>query len=151
MSRAVYPWRPSSVLLLVSGVLVAGIGIFFIFFRPALLPEDIKYTGLSPEQVALLGPAFQSWLRRVFTVLGGFAMATGILSIGLAATSFRGRSRVALFAALGGGACSIGLMAAVNFMIASDYKWALLGVATLWSASILCFLMEGRGARNKDR
>lgn len=142
MSSAVYPWRPSSVLLLVSGVLVASIGVFFIFFRPTLLPEDVRYMGLSPEQVALLGPAFQSWLRRVFTVLGGFALASGALAMGLAATAFRSRNELALLSASVGGISSIGLMTAVNFLIDSDFKWPLLMCAVMWTASILTYSFE---------
>ena len=146
MSGSVYPWRPSSALLLASGVLIACIGVFFIFFRPALLPEDVRYMGLSPEQVALLGPAFQSWLRRVFTVLGGFAVASGVLTVGLAATSFRTRSRIALFATAAGGFTSIGLMSVVNMMIDSDFKWPLLGMAAVWFASTVTYVFEGFGA-----
>ncbi|MBB4067244.1 hypothetical protein [Gellertiella hungarica] len=101
---------------------MAGIGIFFILARPALLPEDIRYIGLTPAKIDLLGPAFQTWLARVFTVLGGFAIASGVLAVGLAATSFRARSNIALFAAAAGGFSSIRLMSAVNMMIDSDFK-----------------------------
>ena len=33
-------------------------------------------------------------------------------------------------------------MAAVNFMIDSDFKWVLLGMALLWAASLVLFWLE---------
>ena len=37
---------------------------------------------------------------------------------------------------------SIGLMAAINFMIHSDFKWVLLAMALVWAASIAAFVRE---------
>ena len=38
------------------------------------------------------------------------------------------------------GLTSIGWMASVNFLIDSDFKWPLLGLALLWTtATILCW------------
>lgn len=137
-----YRWQSSAVLLLLFGMLASAIGIFFMLFRPALLPEDIKYMGLIPGELNRLGPPFQSWLERVFTVLGGFALGSGILTMGLAATTFRTRSTVAFVAAACGGASSIGLMVAVNFMIDSDFKWLLLACAGVWLASLVTYGLE---------
>jgi hypothetical protein len=44
--------------------------------------------------------------------------------------------------ALIGGAASIGLMATTNFIIRSDFKWTLLGMAALWAASLVAFALE---------
>ncbi len=33
-------------------------------------------------------------------------------------------------------------MAAVNFMIHSDFKWVLLGIALVWGVSIVMFVRE---------
>jgi hypothetical protein len=41
-----------------------------------------------------------------------------------------------------GGVASIGWMAAVNFMIDSDFKWVLLGMALLWACSLVLFCFE---------
>ncbi|MFC4950964.1 hypothetical protein [Pseudonocardia sp. GCM10023141] len=38
------------------------------------------------------------------------------------------------------GVTSIGWMAAVNFMIRSDFRWALLGLAGLWVLGLLVAL-----------
>lgn len=79
-------------------------------------------------------------------MLGGFAVASGVLTVGLATTSFRTRSRIALFAAAAGGFASIGLMSAVNLIIDSDFKWPLLGMAAVWCASTVTYFFEGSGA-----
>jgi hypothetical protein len=38
-------------------------------------------------------------------------------------------------------------MAAVNFAIASDFKWVLLGIALLWLCSLVLFWLETSRAR----
>lgn len=43
---------------------------------------------------------------------------------------------------MAGGATSIGWMAAVNFMIESDFKWVLLGFALVWAVSLVTFVWE---------
>jgi hypothetical protein len=49
-----------------------------------------------------------------------------------------------------GGASSIGLMAAVNFAIGSDFKWVLLAMALTWAGSIAAYMAEGfRGASER--
>jgi hypothetical protein len=35
-------------------------------------------------------------------------------------------------------------MAVVNFMIDSDFKWSLLGMAMLWAISVALFVFEKR-------
>jgi len=69
---------------------VVGIGVFFVAFRPPLLPEDRRY-------IAAPGPAFDAvlpdlgrWLKKVFWVMGGYMIATGILTIHLALFVVRG-------------------------------------------------------------
>ncbi len=143
MTSFQYPWRPSSVLLVISGTLVCGIGVFFMALRPALLPEDIRYMHLATQQIEALGPEFEEWLRHVFTVLGGFAFASGTLLIGVAATSLRERQTIAFVTAVIAGASSIGLMAVVNLVLNSDFKLPLLAIAGLWLLGIGSFIAEG--------
>ena len=76
MTRSPNPWRPSSLRLLLSGLLIAGIGLFFIAVRPPLLPEDVRYMELSPDELVAIAPRLGNWLEKVFTFLGGFALAT---------------------------------------------------------------------------
>jgi len=112
--------------------------------RPALLPEDIRYMHLTPAELQSVGPRLASWLTHVFRFMGGYVSATGVLALTLALTAFRQRQIWAVAGVVVAGAASIGWMAAVNFMIDSDFKWVLLGFALTWAASIATFAVEAR-------
>lgn len=148
MSARTAPWRPSSVLLAFAGFIVAGIGVYFVALRPTLLPEDTRFMQLSAAELSSIGPRLGSWLANVFRVLGGYALGTGILAIALAATSFRARQPLAVVGAALGGVVSIGLMAAVNFAINSDFKWLLLGATLVWALSLIAFRIEAKASRS---
>ena len=135
-------WSLSAILLALSGVTLIGAGLYFLLLRPPLLPEDLRYMGLEPTHVAGVSPRLEAWLAHVFRVMGGYVLATGVLAITLAATSFRLHERGAGLGALIGGAASIGLMAITNFTIGSDFKWTLLGMAAPWAASLVAFALE---------
>jgi hypothetical protein len=142
MAAKEFSWTLSSLLLAGSGVLLIGVGLYFLFLRPCLLPEDIRYMNLTPAELQSIGPRLGTWLTRVFWVMGGYITATGMLAIALAITSFRQHHPVAAMGAVLGGALSIGWMAAINFLINSDFKWVLLGIALVWASSLLMFVLE---------
>lgn len=135
-------WSASSILLLLFGMILIGIGLYFLALRPPLLPEDLRYLGTSQAQVQTAAPHLTAWLTHVFQVLGGYISASGILTMALAATAYRAHRPGAGVAAAAAGAASIGLMTAVNFSIQSDFKWPLLGVAVVWACSIALFWLE---------
>ncbi|MBW8853692.1 MAG: hypothetical protein JF604_05045 [Bradyrhizobium sp.] len=139
-----FGWSASSILLGLSGIILIGVGGYFLFLRPALLPEDIRYMNLTPVELESIGPRLARWLAHVFNVMGGYVMATGVLTLTLAMTAFRQQSTLALAGAIVAGVVSIGWMAAVNVMINSDFKWVLLGFALIWAASIAAFAAEVR-------
>jgi hypothetical protein len=141
MQRSI-SWPLSSLLLLAFGVALIGIGLFFVVVRPPLLPEDMRFIGLTLSELQAEQPRMAAWLLHVFRVLGGYAAAAGVLTITLAATSFRRHDAVAGVGALIAGAISIGWMAIVNFLIDSDFKWVLLAIALIWVASIVLFWRE---------
>ena len=125
-----------------AGVTLIGVGLYFILLRPPLLPEDVRYMALPAAQYDIIAPRLEPWLTHVFRVMGGYVLATGVLTVTLAATSFRAHQPGAAIGVLIGGAASIGWMAAVNFMIDSDFKWILLGMALLWASSLVLFWLE---------
>ena len=140
-------WTLSSIALAMAGVTLIGVGLYFIFLRPPLLPEDVRYMELPVAQFDVIKPRLEAWLTHVFRVMGGYVLATGVLTITLAATSFRAHQQSAAIGVLIGGAASIGWMAAVNFMIDSDFKWVLLGMALLWACSLVLFWFEKSSQR----
>ncbi len=137
-------WTLSSLFLAGSGILLIGIGFYFLFLRPSLLPEDVRYMGLTPAELQSIEPRIGSWLAHVFRVMGGYITATGVLAVALATTSFRQHHAVAASGAMFGGVASIGWMAIVNFVIDSDFRWFLLAVALVWACSLALFGWELR-------
>lgn len=73
------------------------LGLYFIFVRPPLLAEDPRHIGSTLEQIQAAVPGLVRWLDRVFTVMGGFMSAAGVLGVML--------------------------MSAINFVIASNFRW----------------------------
>jgi hypothetical protein len=140
-------WTFSSILLLLFGVALVLMGLYFVLLRPPLLPEDLRYIGASQAQIETVAPRLTLWLTQVFRVMGGFISAAGVLTIFLAATSFRAYQRAAEAAIFISGLVSIGWMTAINFMIDSDFKWALFGIALLWVSSLALFELQKRGPR----
>lgn len=132
----------SSWALTAGGLALIGMGLYFLFFRPPLLPEDWRYMGTTLEQVTATVPGLLSWLPKVFTVLGGYIISTGVLTCYLAWTCLRARSSGALAVAWLSGATSIGLMVAVNFVIQSDFRWALVLLAFPWIATAFLYWRE---------
>lgn len=123
--------------LALGGVILMGMGMYFGFFRPPLLPEDARFIGASLTLIQNAIPGLQPWLVRVFGVLGGFIFATGLLTVYVAATSFRsGRLGVIAIVSVTGMA-SIGWMVTTNFLIDSDFKWLLLAFALPWVIALV--------------
>lgn len=127
---------PSAVILGGCGLILIAIGFYFVWARPALLPEDVRYIGVTSE-LQSAQPGLGRWLHRVFWVLGGYIMATGILTLYLATTAFRTRARGARVAVALAGAASIGSMAVVNVLIDSAFKAPLVAVAALWALAVV--------------
>lgn len=136
-------FKPYSALsLALGGAILMGIGLYFVFVRPPLLPEDTRYMGASLSQIQTSMPGLLVWLRRVFLVMGGYIFTTGLLGGYLAFTAFRTRARGAWAIVTAAGLSSIGSMAAVNFIIASDFKWVLLASNLPWVLAIALYAVE---------
>jgi hypothetical protein len=137
------PW--SATLLALGGVILTGLGLYFLFLRPPLLPEDPRFMGTTLSQIMVTTPGLPVWLRRVFWVMGGYMSSAGLLTVYVAMTGFRSRQRGAAVVAGLTGLASIGLMAAVNFMIDSDFKWVLLFFVVPWILSLAFYWSERVG------
>jgi hypothetical protein len=135
--------RLSAVALTIGGVILIGLGCYFIFIRPALLPEDPRFMGTTLQQIQTTVPGLLLWLPRVFWVMGGYMVSTGVLTCYLARTSFRSRAPGAVWVAALGGLTSIGLMVLVNFIIDSDFKWLLLAFTAPWVVALWLY-SQGR-------
>ena len=134
----------SSRVLALCEIILIGMGLYFVLLRPTLLPEDIRYIGMSLEEIRIAVPGLLIWLEKVFWVMGGYILTSGLLTFYLAVTSFRIRAKgVSGIVALAGLA-SVGWMSVVNFVIDSDFKRLLLAFAVLWGFALVLFWFERR-------
>jgi len=135
--------RPySSLVLSLAGLILAGLGLYFIFLRPELLPEDFNYMGTSSQNVRGNVPGLFKWLQKVFWVMGGYIFSTGLLTVFISFTSFRKRSRGVVIIVAITGMTSIGLMSGVNFLINSDFKWVLLAFTLPWIITLILYKLH---------
>jgi hypothetical protein len=129
----------SSTVLALCGIILMGMGLYFVFLRPPLLPEDLRFMGASLSTIQITVPTLLIWLRRVFWVMGAFLFTSGLLTLYLALTSFRTRARGVSGVIALAGFTSVGWMAVVNFLIDSDFKWFLLALAVLWGCALMLY------------
>ena len=134
----------SSAFLVFNGLILKGLGLYFVFIRPPLLPEDPRFMGTSIEQIQSVIPGLLIWLRRVFWVMGGFMFTAGLLTTYIAVTAFQQPARGARSVVALAGLTSIGWMAIVNFIINSDFKWLLLAFNLPWIAALVLASRESR-------
>lgn len=125
--------------LALAGLILAGMGLYFIFLRPSLLPEDLRYIGSTLQNVKENIPALLNWLQKVFWVMGGYIFTTGLLVIFIAMTSFRTRMNGAFIIITIVGLTSIGFMTIVNFIINSDFKWMLFAFTLPWAIALILY------------
>jgi ABC-type uncharacterized transport system permease subunit len=131
------PHRAASWMLAGCGLWLVALGLYFIFARPPLLPEDTRFMGSSLAQVRVVLPGLEPWLQRVFTVLGGFMAGTGVLTVFVARAAMPSRLPGTSWALGLGGALTVALMSATNFSLHSDFRWVLLVPALLWLAGLV--------------
>ena len=129
----------SAILLALAGFMTIGMGLYFMFIRPPLLPEDLRYMGATLKEVKHKIPGLLNWLPKVFLVMGGYIITTGILTVFMSYTSFRTRLPGAFIITFLAGITSIGLITSVNFIIGSDFKLPLLFFALLWTFALILY------------
>ena len=138
--------RPAAswVTLAVIGILAVVMGASFVVLRPiiVLLPEDQRFTGLTPDQLKALNAQLFIWIGLVFRSWGAFAIGLGIMVTAVASTAYRQGDRWAWWALAIAGLVTFGIFLTVNLMLGSDFKYpiALLLTAYLWA------LWQGRHA-----
>jgi hypothetical protein len=140
------PRNLSSSVLALGGISLMGLGLYFIFIRPPLLPEDPRYIGTTLAEIQATMPGLLIWLRRVFWVMGGYMFTTGLFTIYIAVTALQQLARAARFVIALAGLSSIGWMAVVNFMIDSDFKWLLMAFNLPWIVALVVSWRESRQA-----
>ena len=142
----------STWMLTTCGVWLVGLGLYFIFLRPPLLPEDPRFMGTTLEQIRISVPGLEAWLRKVFTVMGGFMAGAGVLTVFVATVAMPLRLTGAPWAIGIAGALTVVLMSATNFALQSDFRWLLLLPALSWLAGLVFYVVyRGPPSGGHDR
>ena len=149
MDSTISRLHSSGMVFIVCGTWLIALGTYFLFVRPPLLPEDLRYVGSSIDTIRSTAPGLERWLAHVFDVMGGFMVATGAMTMLVALRLPATRERGSLPALAVAGAAGVALMSATNFALDSSYRWLLLVPALLWLAGLLCYLRE-RAARRAN-
>ena len=129
----------SGILLLVLGLLTMGTAVFFLVLRPALLPEDIRHTGIDP---GTLPPAFLEWLGTVFRTWGGFIAGFGVLLLGIGGFLLSGRARCLYWATAIGAVVAFGRFLFSNILLDSDFLWFISALFALAAATAISLLLR---------
>lgn len=135
-------WPVSTWLLAFCGIWLVSLGLYFIFLRPPLLPEDSRFMGTTLTQVQATVPHLQQWLSKVFTVMGGFMASTGVLTLFMAFVAIPARASGTSWAMALSGVLGVALMSATNFALGSQFKWLLLAPALIWLVAVAIYIKE---------
>jgi hypothetical protein len=129
--RSVSAW-----MFILCGVWLIGLGLYFMFLRPPLLPEDLRYMELGAGEIQSVVPGLGRWLQEVFRVMGGFITGAGLLTLLVAKSNCAVREKWNWLTMAFAGALTVGLMSVTNFQLHSDFKWILLIPSILWVVAL---------------
>ena len=133
--------RPLSALMLTAcGVWLMGLGAYFGVLRPPLLPEDWRFMGTTRAGIHAAAPGLESWLTKVFTVMGGFTASAGVLIVFVAIVAMPLRLKGTSWAIALAGLFTVVLMSATNFTLHSDFRWLLLVPALVWLTGFALYI-----------
>lgn len=140
MNVAKHPRRAATWMILACGVWLIALGLYFMVLRPPLLPEDPRFMGTTLEQLRLAVPGLESWLQKVFAVMGGFMAGAGVLTVWVATVAMPTRLKGTSWTLVLAGVLTVALMSATNFALRSDFRWLLLVPALVWVAGLVLFI-----------
>lgn len=136
-----------SVLIFIAcGIWMVLLGFYFMFLRPSLLPEDLRYMGISLGEIRSATPGLERWLHRVFTVMGGFMTGVGLLTILVAMKVSDVGEKWSWIILASVGLFTVGTMSLTNFLLNSDFKWLLLVPSLLWIIGLVLSIVVRRSS-----
>lgn len=134
-------FKPLSILFLsLEEFCLMAVGLYFVFLRSPLLPEDYRYINSETQKIQSNIPGLGAWLGKVFLVVGFYIFTTGLFTVYVAQSSFRLRTKGALAIIIISGLTSIVSMTIINFIIQSDFKWVLLTFTFIWITAVILYL-----------
>ena len=137
--------RPAGILLVVLGILTVGTGLYFVLGRPAMLPEDVRFTGVAAPS---FGSDMDRWLRIVFRTLGAFITAFGLVLGGFGASVLTKRDFWLQLSVVAGTTLAFTQFIASDVTLRSDFLWLVASLCSLALVTSGCvaFQLRERGA-----
>jgi hypothetical protein len=125
-------------ILVTIGVAAFLMGLWFILLRPSvvLLPEDSRFTGLTPEQFQALSPKLFEWAGFVFRSWGAFAIGLGVLIVGVAMNAYRHAERWAWLTLAIAGLLTFSIFFLVNMVLGSDFRLIIAGLLIVYAFAL---------------
>ncbi len=93
--------------------------------------------GATVAKVQAALPGLEGWLKKVFTVMGGFMAGTGVLTVFVATVAMPPNLNGTSWAIALAGALTVALMSVTNFALDSDFEWLLLAPAATWLGGLV--------------
>ncbi len=125
--------------LLALSVLTIGVGIYMAFFRPPLLPEDLRALGVTAKS---LPPSLLAWLSVVFATWGAFIAAFGVLLFGVARTLSNPQTDALRWATAFGLLIAFGRFLWSNLVLRSDFLGFIAPLCALALATAVALLFQ---------
>lgn len=138
--------RIGGLLLSALGLLTVGTGIYLMSIRPAMLPEDIRFTGAGAPTA---GTAMETWLRLVFRTWGGFVTGFGALIGGAGGFFLTARPGWLRAGAAIGVTLAFSQFLASNLRLRSDLLWFVGSLFVLAIVTSACVIRSGQGGLYK--
>lgn len=134
--------RTAAIVSAALGGLTLATGVYFMLIRPPMLPEDVRFTGVSAD---LLGESFAHWLSIVFRTWGGFLVGFGVLLGAIGAFLWSGdvmRLRTGAAVAI---LFAFGSFLVSNIQLGSSFLWY---IGLLFAAAVaLAWILLHPGSR----
>jgi hypothetical protein len=137
------PDRFGAALLTTLGFFTIGTGVYFLFFRPAMLPEDILFTSVPLER---LPPQMSEWLQIVFRTWGGFMVGFGFLLMAVASYLLTGRVSILRRGVALAILIAFSRFLASNLSLHSDYLWFVWLLSAIAAVTILCLARNAQSS-----
>ena len=96
--------------------------------------------GATLAQLREAAPGLEEWLGIVFTVMGGYMVGSGVLTLGLVRIAMPRRLPGIAWALGLGGLSTVVLMSAMNFVLHSDFRWMLVVPALMWIVGVAVYV-----------
>ena len=138
--------RTSGLLLAFLAVLTCGTGVYLLALRPAMLPEDIRYTKLNPQEMS--AEALE-WVQIVFRTWGGFVLGFGIFMMAVAVYIVTGRRISLQWGVPAAVLVSFGRFLASNVRLQSEFLWFIATLFVLSVVTALSFVLSAPTLRNR--